>query len=160
MNEEEKRIRHFSLFGLNSIIYALFYTFCLYKNASGITYPFFTGGTLFYFFSSLKKLGISAKKDSVFYAAGIELLGISTFCTDNKNIIAMNKGGIFILFFILFIHNFYQDNLWDIFKYLQAMLQTVLGSFQAFISPITDFKLYRKAGKAKKRAKYPTPLIF
>ncbi len=153
MNEEEKRIRHFSLFGLNSIIYALFYTFCLYKNASGITYPFFTGGTLFYFFSSLKKLGISAKKDSVFYAAGIELLGISTFCTDNKNIIAMNKGGIFILFFILFIHNFYQDNLWDIFKYLQAMLQTVLGSFQAFISPITDFKLYRKAGKAKEKGK-------
>lgn len=153
MNEEEKRIRHFSLFGLNSIIYALFYTFCLYKNASGITYPFFTGGTLFYFFSSLKKLGISAKKDSVFYAAGIELLGISTFCTDNKNIIAMNKGGIFILFFILFIHNFYQDNLWDIFKYLQAVLQTVLGSFQAFISPITDFKLYRKAGKAKEKGK-------
>ena len=51
MEEEEKKIRHFGLFGLSSVIYALFYTFCLYKNASGITYPFFTGGTLFYFFS-------------------------------------------------------------------------------------------------------------
>lgn len=39
MEEEEKKIRHFGLFGLSSVIYALFYTFCLYKNASGITYP-------------------------------------------------------------------------------------------------------------------------
>ena len=151
--EKEKRIRHFGLFGLSSVIYALFYTFCLYKNASGITYPFFTGGTLFYFFSSLKKLGISAKKDSAFYAVSIELLGISTFCTDNKNIISMNKWGIFILFFILFIHNFYQDKLWDIFKYLQAILQTMLGSLQALTRPVTDFKLYRKAEKIKEKDK-------
>ena len=41
--EKEKRIRHFRLFSMTSVIYALFYTFCLYKNASGITYPFFTG---------------------------------------------------------------------------------------------------------------------
>ena len=151
--EQEKRIRHFGLFGLSSFIYALFYTFCLYKNASGITYPFFTGGTLFYFFSSLKKLGISAKKDSIFYAAGIEFLGISTFCTDNKNMIAMNKLAIFILFFILFIHNFYQDKWWDIFKYLEAMLQTVLDFLQALTSPVIDFKLYRKAEKAKEKSR-------
>lgn len=40
LEEQEKRIRHFHLFSISSIIYALFYTFCLYKNASGITYPF------------------------------------------------------------------------------------------------------------------------
>ncbi len=153
MEEEEKKIRHFGLFGLSSVIYALFYTFCLYKNASGITYPFFTGGTLFYFFSFLKKSGISAKKDSAFYAVSIELLGISTFCTDNKNIILMNKCGIFILFFILFIHNFYQDKLWDIFKYFQAILQTILGSLHSFTRPVTDFKLYRKAEKTKDKNK-------
>ncbi len=32
---------HFSFFGIGSLLYAIFYTFCLYKNASGITYPFF-----------------------------------------------------------------------------------------------------------------------
>ena len=157
MEEEEKKIRHFGLFGLSSVIYALFYTFCLYKNASGITYPFFTGGTLFYFFSFLKKSGISAKKDSAFYAVSIELLGISTFCTDNKNIILMNKCGIFILFFILFIHNFYQDKLWDIFKYFQAILQTILGSLHSFTRPVTDFKLYRKAEKTKDKNKMSGP---
>ena len=44
---------HFSFFGIGSALYAIFYTFCLYKNASGITYPFFVAGTLCYFFFSM-----------------------------------------------------------------------------------------------------------
>ena len=126
--EKEKRIRHFRLFSMTSVIYALFYTFCLYKNASGITYPFFTGGTLFCFFLSLKKLGISAKKDSVFYVIAILLLGISTFCTDNSYIISMNKAGIFVLFFVLMIHNFYRDSQWNFSKYMKSIFQTIFGS--------------------------------
>ena len=31
----------FPVLGGASALYALFYTFCLYRNASGITYPFF-----------------------------------------------------------------------------------------------------------------------
>lgn len=48
--EEERRLEAdrkaavmrgaFPFFGWASAVYALFYTFCLYKNASGITYPF------------------------------------------------------------------------------------------------------------------------
>ena len=51
--EEERRTAvmrgNFPFFGWASAVYALFYTFCLYKNASGITYPFFVAGTLIYF---------------------------------------------------------------------------------------------------------------
>ena len=32
---------YFSFMGIGSLIYAFFYTFFLYKNTSGITYPFF-----------------------------------------------------------------------------------------------------------------------
>ena len=32
---------HFSFYSIGGFLYAVFYTFCLYKNASGITYPFF-----------------------------------------------------------------------------------------------------------------------
>jgi hypothetical protein len=145
--EKEERACHFRLFSLPSIIYALFYTFCLYKNASGITYPFFIGGTLFYFFLSLKKLGISAKKDSVFYVISIMLLGISTFCTDNLNIIFMNKLGIFLLTFILFIHNFFADTLWNLLKYGFAILQTILGSLILIGRPFSDFICYREINK-------------
>ena len=69
--------KHFSFFGIGSFLYAIFYTFCLYKNASGITYPFFVAGTLYYFFFSMQKLGVPCKKDSIFYIVSIVLLGIS-----------------------------------------------------------------------------------
>ena len=35
----------FPFMGIGSLIYAFFYTFFLYKNSSGITYPLFVGGT-------------------------------------------------------------------------------------------------------------------
>ncbi|MCM1388397.1 MAG: hypothetical protein NC231_13795 [Bacillus sp. (in: Bacteria)] len=53
-----------SFFAPASMLYALFYTFCLYKNASGITYSFFVVGTLCYFFLSMKKLGVPFKKST------------------------------------------------------------------------------------------------
>ena len=74
--EEEKRLeaekkaavmrRDFPFFGWASAVYALFYTFCLYKNASGITYPFFVAGTLIYFGLCSRRSGVPLKKDSTF----------------------------------------------------------------------------------------------
>ena len=43
----ERSLRFKSL-GLGCFLYALFYTFCLYHNTAGITYPFFVGGTLWF----------------------------------------------------------------------------------------------------------------
>ena len=34
--------------GAATALYALLYTICLYRNTSGITYPFFVAGTLYY----------------------------------------------------------------------------------------------------------------
>ena len=36
--------------GAATALYALLYTICLYRNTSGITYPFFVAGTLYYFY--------------------------------------------------------------------------------------------------------------
>lgn len=155
LSEEEKtkHIRHFKFFSLGSIIYALFYTFCLYKNGSGITYPFFIGGTLFYFFLSLRRLGITAKKDSIFYIISLLLLGISTFLTDDGEIIFMNKMGIFVLSFVLIIHNFYRDEKWNFSKYINSILHTIFGSIGEVGSPVSDLTLYlevtRKDAKKK-----------
>lgn len=143
----KNELRHFRFFSIASLIYAVFYTFCLYKNSSGITYPFFIGGTLFYFFLSLKRLGITARKDSVFYVISLMLLGISTFCTDSFSIHIMNKLGIFLLFFSLMIHNFYMDKDWEFLKYLQAIFQTVLGSILNTFRPFSDFTLFLKSRK-------------
>lgn len=40
LSKMRNRQKRFQTFGVGSFLYALFYTFCLYHNASGITYPF------------------------------------------------------------------------------------------------------------------------
>lgn len=154
--EEKKRVSHFCYFSIGSLIYAFFYTLCLYKNPSGITYPFFIGGTLFYFFLYLKKSGITAKKDSIFYITALLLLGISTFCTDDGSLLFMNKLGIFVLMFSFILHNLYQDGDWNLSKYLSVICKTVLGSVGAIGQPFTDWGLYlkqRKEAKGKNASK-------
>ena len=120
-----KRLKeHFPLFGLGSALYALFYTFCLYKNASGITYPFFVIGTLCYFFFSMRKLGVPYKKDSIFYIVSLILLGISNCLTNSEPLLVMNKCGIFLLSFILMTHTVYADKDWNFPKYFCALAET------------------------------------
>lgn len=40
LEEMKRKEKRFQTFGVGSFLYALFYTFCLYHNTSGITYPF------------------------------------------------------------------------------------------------------------------------
>ena len=78
--EETKRMKaSFNFFGPAALVYSAFYVFCLFRNGSGITYPFFVGGSLLFMCLSLSKLGMSLKKGSRFYMAAMILLGISTF---------------------------------------------------------------------------------
>jgi hypothetical protein len=127
-NELTKAFKQrFSFFAPGSLLYAIFYTLCLYRNASGITYPFFVVGTLFYFFFSIQKLGVPYKKDSIFYLISLVLLGMSNCLTTSPQLLFMNKCGIFLLAFFLMLHTFYQDRSWNLPKYFSALFQT-LGS--------------------------------
>ena len=143
----------FSFFGLASMVYALFYAFCLYKNASGITYPFFVAGTLCYFFLSMKKLGVPYKKGSLFYVISIILLGISNCCTTSVPLLEMNKLGIFLLSFILMLHTIYQDTNWNLPKYITAILRTILNSIACLFSPFHDMASFFDAKKQEKSGK-------
>ena len=94
----EKKNPLFSFMGIGSLVYAFLYTVFLYKNSSGITYPFFVGGTCLFFFYYLKKSGTAAKKFSIFLVASLVLLGISTCLTDSWVLLFFNKLGIFLVF--------------------------------------------------------------
>lgn len=144
---------HFSFFGIGSLLYAIFYTFCLYKNASGITYPFFVAGTLFYFFFSMQKLGVPYKKSSIFYLVSIQLLGISNCLTDSPQILFFNKCGIFLLAFILMLHTVYTDQNWDLPKYFTACFQTAGTTICCLFRPFGDMVFYFDAQKQKKTGK-------
>ena len=140
----------FFFMGAGSLIYAFFYTLFLYKNNSGITYPFFVGGTCLFFFLYLKKSGITAKKFTLFPLISLLLLGISTCLTDSYVLIFFNKVGIFFLFFYMMIHNLYEDKKWDLPKYLGSVLNIAFTSLAYIFRPFTDFNAYCKNRALKK----------
>ena len=143
----------FPSFGIGSALYALFYTFCLYRNASGITYPFFVAGTLCYFFFSMRKLGVPYKRNSSFYIVSIVLLGISNCLTVSKPLLTMNKCAIFLLAFILMIHTVYADEAWNFPKYLGALFGTVGTTCACLFRPFGDMTFYFDAQKRQKTGK-------
>ena len=121
---DEHRIfmrKNYAFFGGASALYALFYTFCLYRNASGITWPFFAAGTLVYFYSCTRRSGVPWKKDSIFYLVSILLLGISIFLTDNIAIHNVTKLGIFLLAVSMMLHQYLNDSRWNLSKYLLSL---------------------------------------
>ena len=147
-HEEERRIfmrKHYAVFGGASALYALFYTFCLYRNASGITYPFFAAGTLGYLYLCTRKSGVLWKKDSVFYLVSILLLGISVFLTDNMAINAVTKTGIFLLAVSMMLHQYLNDEHWNLSKYLLSLGQGLLETVASLGCLVSDGNAWLKS---------------
>ncbi len=168
----EKTNPLFPFMAVGSFIYAFFYTLFLYQNSSGITYPFFVGGTCFFFFLYLKKSGITAKKFSIFLAVSLILLGISTCMTDAWTLIFFNKLGIFILFFYMMLFSLYEDKKWDLYQYFCNITNIICTSLIYFLRPFTDYASFAKekriiANKEEGKVKYiffgiliAVPLLF
>lgn len=142
---------NYGFFAPVTFIYAVFYAFCMYKNGSGITFPFFVAGSLFYLCFCLSKLEISLQKNSGFHMVSMMLLAVSTFCTDDGKIIAMNKTGIFFLMMSLMLHQFYQVSDWKLGKFLWSILELVFCSIGELARPFSDKKYYDKSRPEKNK---------
>ncbi len=149
--EETKRLKeNYNFFGMASFLYAVFYTFCMFRNGSGVTYPFFVAGSLLLLCLSLAKLGITLKSGSVFYMVSMMLLGISTFLTDDGRIIAYNKLGIFLLIMSLLLKHFFDTTQWKLGKYLGSIIQAVFLSIGELPRPVQDGVAYQKNRSGKR----------
>ena len=137
----------FTKMSVISILYAVFFTFCLYKNSMGITFPLFVAGTIGFFIYYMKETGGGILKSSYFYMAGICLLGLNVCLTTNDVVIVFDKAFIFLLFFMLFLHNFYDDTDWDVTKYVRSITDYVLSSFKFLNRPRKDFTKWLKTRK-------------
>lgn len=135
---------HFEFFGIISILYGLFYCFCLYKNNSGITMPIFTAGTFAYFIGCMKKLGICLKKDAWFYAVSAGLLSISNFLTSSGVLIFFNYAGIIFLLFGFLIHHFYNDTKWHFGKQAVSMISAFFGMIACLHYLPKGFSYYKR----------------
>ena len=148
MNEKEfKMIKDFPFFLWATLVYALFYVVCLYKNGSGITFPFFTVGTVTYFILCMKKLEAKMKPYSIFYMSCILLLGLSTCLTDSWIIIFFNKITIFFLIVLFLLHSFYEDKNWKFTGFLKAYFITVFVPIAYVYKPFSHLIHYRKMRK-------------
>lgn len=143
--EETKRLKeNYRFFGPATFLYAVFYAFCMYRNGSGVTYPFFVAGSLLLLYFSLSKLGTTLKSGSIFYMAAMLLLGISTFCTDDGRLIFFNKLGIFLLMMSLLLKQFFNTSGWKLGKYLASIGMTVVSCIGELDRPVKDGLRHRK----------------
>lgn len=149
----KKMKEDFGFFGLVSFLYACFYAFCMYKNTSGITFPFFVAGSLLFFGLCLSRLEITLKKGSIFYMISMMLLAISTFSTDDSRIISLNKLGILLLLLSLMLKQLYITTNWMLGKYLFSMLKLLIMSIGEIGSPFRDLNNYRKKQEKEKGSK-------
>ncbi|MDE5951461.1 MAG: DUF4173 domain-containing protein, partial [Acetatifactor sp.] len=144
---------NFQIFGVASFLYACLYAFCMYRNSSGVTYPFFVAGSLCYICFCFAKLEISLKKGGAFYMVSMILLAVSTFCTDDGRIIALNKLGIFLLTISFLLSTLYDTRKWNLGKYLGAICQTVFMAIGELDRPFRDAHWYTKNKMKRKNSK-------
>lgn len=151
--ETRKMKENFQIFGLASFLYACLYAFCMYRNSSGVTYPFFVAGGLWFICFCFAKLEISLKKGGAFYMVSMMLLAVSTFCTDDGRIIALNKLGIFLLTISFLLFTLYDTRKWNLSKYLGAICQTVFMAIGELDRPFRDAHWYTKNKMQRKNSK-------
>ena len=120
------------------LCYALFYTFCLYKNHRGITYPFFSAATIISYVLVSKAMGKKIKKLSYAFMIFIMLLSVHVFTTTSEPLIVFDKIFVFALFFITFLYDNYDDSSWDVSRYFLAIMTTIFSSIQFVLDPIFD----------------------
>lgn len=144
----ERSLRFRSL-GPGCFLYALFYTFCLYHNTAGITYPFFVGGTLWFFCSYSKKFVSSSAKegaliDKRILMVAIFVAGALNCMTDSWVLLFLNKLLMSILVCILMFQTWYDITGWSIAMHLKAWCHMACGATGRIVTPIADFVSIKK----------------
>ncbi len=145
---------NFHIFGVGAFIYAVLYTFCMYKNDAGISFFVLVAASLILLWLCLKNLEIPMKKENAFYGISMLLLGISTFCTDDWRIIFFNKTGVFLLTITMLLGALYQTNEWNLGKYIGSILKACTMAVGQITKPFSDGAWYCKNKLDKKNSKY------
>ncbi len=145
MTEEQRESAlRFKSLSVGCFLYALFFTFCLYQNKSGITYPFFVGGTLYFFYSYSKRFGATAAKDRRFLMTAMLLLGIINATTDSGVLIFLNRIMIVFLFGVLVLESFHDCIGWKLWVWIKTLTYLVCGSMSKLFQPFGDFGQFWK----------------
>lgn len=134
-----------------TIIYALLYTFFLYKNLGGILISMLALATVIYSLYCIKTVGGVIKPMTIWYCAMLILTGISSGCTGNIAIQIFNLVWIFIFLVFMFVHSILDDQSWGLFKHLVSAGEAVIGSIACIYEPFIDTMDYVRNEKGSKK---------
>ena len=144
----------FQRIGIPSLIYAVIYAFCWYKNSAGILNLIFTVFLAGYILLVVNRNKLELKKLTVFLLACMILLGVSNFLTANGTMIFYNNTGVFLLSILTLLHQFYDDREWNLGKYFTsifAALGNALGLLDKPFSELSYFLATKKEVKGNVR---------
>lgn len=146
-------------YGLLSLIFAVVYVVCLYKNTRGITYPI-------YMACALTLLGIARKRDglslfenksgkkgiNIFFVVSLMLLAISK-CVFASSAIQILSGLAILLLLYCFIMQLYVDTTgWDILGWFGGIFLTAVLPIAYLTAPVVDFIEWIKSKGDEKKA--------
>ncbi len=145
--------------GAATALYALLYTICLYRNTSGITYPFFRCRNLVLFLLLYRKVQgyptetVCKKKliRALPYGAAEFLLGISVFLTADLKIHLMTKGMLFGLTLLWTLLLFCNTENWGLGDFIRNGWKGLFGTFSYLDTPFSDAAAALKAEEKQKR---------
>ncbi len=144
---------NFAYFSRLSLFFGLAYTFCLYKNPAGITYPLFVLAACVCGVLACRKLGCPIKRGSWFLLAAALALGIGTCRTAEWFLIAVNGLALVLLGCVFGIHQFYDDDTWNLGKYFSSILLYLCHALGQAAVPFQHFAAFsrqREHGKTRR----------
>lgn len=143
--------KDFGFLGALSIAYGIWASFCLFRNPLGITIPLFVAVTYGVMFLIFKRMKIDIKKESWSLAGVSFLIGLSTCFTANIEVgYHMNRLALVLLFCIFILHQFHQDNAWNIGKYVVSILILLAQALGMACWPFRHFRDYIISIKSRK----------
>lgn len=131
------------------MFHATLFTFCLYDNfASMLTIVWILGvlGVVYY---SMKLWNKQLKKGSIFLMVMMCLIALAGGFTANYVITILNYPVLFALLLMFLLHNFADDEKWDLGKYMGEMIKTCFGSIALIDKPVKDMNAYIKENEKK-----------
>ncbi len=145
LEEQKGSAEVFRKYGIISLIFSIVYTFCLYRNHSGITYPIFMLITLVLLHLLRKKDGLSLIRSrsgnkvlGIFHVVSLMLLSIHKCMTTSGALLFLDAVAIFLLFFSFVLCLYIDTTGWDIACWFGGIIVSIFLPFAHFLNPFFD----------------------
>lgn len=120
---------------IGSLLYGILFAVLLYHNMNGIGVPVLMFVTCLFMAGFFRMFGIHLKKETIYYMSVMILLGVSTVLTTSEFFIIFNWLGSIFLFFLILIHQFYEDRKWNFMTYIRIYLRMMFAPLGNLLAP-------------------------